>query len=138
MHKFRSNYQFSTLLVRLEIRWTFDPTISPVEPPEEVVLFMFSLMEVLIRIYKQSPATVVPNDVISMAPTSPRKLVPVAVEEQKEYPGHTTLYVVLACILAASGGLLFGYDIGISGKPLHLFSFSFLLSMNCQNISAKL
>lgn len=58
--------------------------------------------------------SIVLNDVISMAP---RQLVPLAVEESKDYPGHTTLYVILACILAASGGLLFGYDIGISGKP---------------------
>jgi len=56
-----------------------------------------------------------------MAPTPPRQLVPAAVEEQKDYPGSTTLYVILACILAASGGLMFGYDIGISGTtPLSL------------------
>jgi hypothetical protein len=42
--------------------------------------------------------------------------VPVVVEENKDYPGHTTSYVILACGLAASGGLLFGYDIGISGN----------------------
>lgn len=33
-----------------------------------------------------------------------------------QYEGHVTVFVVLACIVAASGGLLFGYDIGISGK----------------------
>lgn len=32
-----------------------------------------------------------------------------------QYEGRVTVYVVLACIVAASGGLLFGYDIGISG-----------------------
>jgi sugar porter (SP) family MFS transporter len=32
-----------------------------------------------------------------------------------QYEGHVTVFVVLACIVAASGGLLFGYDIGISG-----------------------
>jgi hypothetical protein len=26
------------------------------------------------------------------------------------------MFVVLACIVAASGGLIFGYDIGISGN----------------------
>ena len=31
------------------------------------------------------------------------------------YEGRVTVFVVLACIVAASGGLLFGYDIGISG-----------------------
>ncbi|KAG6557087.1 hypothetical protein Mapa_001014 [Marchantia paleacea] len=33
----------------------------------------------------------------------------------KNYEGHTTLYVVLASVMAAFGGLMFGYDIGISG-----------------------
>lgn len=27
-----------------------------------------------------------------------------------------TAYVIITCIMAASGGLMFGYDIGISGK----------------------
>lgn len=30
----------------------------------------------------------------------------------------TTTYVVLACIIAASGGVLFGYDGGTTGTPL--------------------
>nr|CAD1832152.1 unnamed protein product [Ananas comosus var. bracteatus] len=33
----------------------------------------------------------------------------------KEYPGKMTLFVFLACLVASSGGLIFGYDIGISG-----------------------
>lgn len=33
----------------------------------------------------------------------------------KEYPGNLTLYVTITCIVAAMGGLIFGYDIGISG-----------------------
>lgn len=33
----------------------------------------------------------------------------------REYEGRVTGYVVIACVVAASGGLLFGYDIGISG-----------------------
>lgn len=33
-----------------------------------------------------------------------------------EYEGKVTVFVVLACIVAASGGLLFGYDIGITGR----------------------
>ncbi|XP_059623509.1 sugar carrier protein C-like [Cornus florida] len=33
----------------------------------------------------------------------------------KEYPGNLTLYVTVTCIVAAMGGLIFGYDIGISG-----------------------
>ncbi|XP_047309493.1 sugar carrier protein C-like [Impatiens glandulifera] len=33
----------------------------------------------------------------------------------REYPGNLTLFVTITCIVAASGGLIFGYDIGISG-----------------------
>ena len=32
-----------------------------------------------------------------------------------QYEGHITSYVILACIVGAFGGLIFGYDIGISG-----------------------
>ncbi|OAY75013.1 Sugar carrier protein C [Ananas comosus] len=32
----------------------------------------------------------------------------------KDYPGKMTLFVFLACLVASSGGLIFGYDIGIS------------------------
>ncbi len=35
--------------------------------------------------------------------------------EYKHYEGRTTVYVLLTCLLAACGGLMFGYDIGISG-----------------------
>ena len=41
-----------------------------------------------------------------------------------EVDAKTTTYVVLACIIAASGGVLFGYDGGVTGtrveKILHL------------------
>lgn len=33
----------------------------------------------------------------------------------KAYPGNLTPYVTITCIVAAMGGLIFGYDIGISG-----------------------
>nr|CAD91335.1 monosaccharide transporter [Glycine max] len=33
----------------------------------------------------------------------------------KEYPGSLTPFVTVTCIVAAMGGLIFGYDIGISG-----------------------
>lgn len=33
----------------------------------------------------------------------------------KMYEGHVTGFVIITCIVAASGGLIFGYDIGISG-----------------------
>ncbi|KAI4967876.1 hypothetical protein ZWY2020_006979 [Hordeum vulgare] len=32
----------------------------------------------------------------------------------KDYPGKLTMFVLFACIVAATGGLIFGYDIGIS------------------------
>jgi hypothetical protein len=34
----------------------------------------------------------------------------------KDYPGNMTVFVFLACLVASSGGLIFGYDIGISGE----------------------
>ena len=34
----------------------------------------------------------------------------------RAYPGNLTLYVTFTCIVAAMGGLIFGYDIGISGN----------------------
>lgn len=33
----------------------------------------------------------------------------------KEYPGNLTVFVTVTCVVAAMGGLIFGYDIGISG-----------------------
>lgn len=35
--------------------------------------------------------------------------------------GKLTLSIIISCIVAASSGLLFGYDLGISG--FHFFSF---------------
>ncbi len=32
-----------------------------------------------------------------------------------QYEGKTTVYVVIVCLVAASGGALFGYDLGITG-----------------------
>ena len=34
------------------------------------------------------------------------------------YDGRITLFVVLSCTMAAMGGVIFGYDIGISGLDL--------------------
>ncbi|KAM3012778.1 hypothetical protein FF2_025726 [Malus domestica] len=45
----------------------------------------------------------------SFAPTG------VAKERAQQYQGRLTPYVIVACIVAAVGGSLFGYDIGISG-----------------------
>lgn len=33
----------------------------------------------------------------------------------RQYNGRITAFVVLSCMVAAMGGLIFGYDIGISG-----------------------
>uniref|UniRef100_A0A6V7QVH7 Major facilitator superfamily (MFS) profile domain-containing protein n=1 Tax=Ananas comosus var. bracteatus TaxID=296719 RepID=A0A6V7QVH7_ANACO len=41
----------------------------------------------------------------------------------KDYPGKMTLFVFLACLVASSGGLIFGYDIGISGGVTSMDSF---------------
>ncbi|KAL5697310.1 Sugar transport protein mst3 [Ranunculus cassubicifolius] len=39
----------------------------------------------------------------------------VATEQVKDYGGKTTLYVLITCFIGATGGLIFGYDLGISG-----------------------
>lgn len=40
---------------------------------------------------------------------------PISSGSAKAYPGELTSYVMVTCIIAAMGGLIFGYDIGISG-----------------------
>ena len=37
-----------------------------------------------------------------------------------EYNGRMTSFVVLSCMMAAMGGVIFGYDTGISGLVLSL------------------
>lgn len=32
-----------------------------------------------------------------------------------DYEGRVTFKVVMACIIAATGGMLFGYDLGVTG-----------------------
>ncbi|WOL17704.1 sugar carrier protein C-like [Canna indica] len=39
----------------------------------------------------------------------------------KNYPRKLTVFVVFACIVASSGGLIFGYDIGISAALISCF-----------------
>lgn len=41
----------------------------------------------------------------------------------KAYPGNLTPYVLATCIVAAMGGLIFGYDIGISGGVTSMAPF---------------
>ena len=53
------------------------------------------------------------------------------------YPGKLTWSVFKACIVASMGGLIFGYDIGISGNSpfvLLLFIFQFMLQIFITNI----
>ena len=54
------------------------------------------------------------------------------------YEGRITAYVVLACIVAATGGSLFGYDLGVSGKfssqNLPLFEFSIKIALTGMQI----
>ncbi|KAF5731878.1 hypothetical protein HS088_TW18G00564 [Tripterygium wilfordii] len=41
----------------------------------------------------------------------------------KEYPGKLTPFVLVTCVVAGMGGLIFGYDIGISGGVTSMGSF---------------
>ncbi|XP_039146590.1 sugar transport protein MST1 [Dioscorea cayenensis subsp. rotundata] len=47
----------------------------------------------------------------------------VALIDKDNYDGKITGSVILTCIMAASGGLIFGYDIGISGGVTSMESF---------------
>lgn len=47
----------------------------------------------------------------------------VARERAEQYRGRVTTYVVIACIVAATGGSLFGYDVGISGGVTSMDQF---------------
>lgn len=46
-----------------------------------------------------------------------------AIDPTMKYPGELTPRVVLTCILAATGGLIFGYDHGVSGGVTSMDSF---------------
>ena len=35
--------------------------------------------------------------------------------EVKDYKGKITVFVLVSCMIAATGGLIFGYDLGVSG-----------------------
>ncbi|PIA60588.1 hypothetical protein AQUCO_00300229v1 [Aquilegia coerulea] len=39
----------------------------------------------------------------------------VSTGEVKDYGGKVTVFVIMTCLVAATGGLIFGYDIGVSG-----------------------
>jgi sugar porter (SP) family MFS transporter len=44
-------------------------------------------------------------------------------ERAQQYQGRITLYVVVACMVAAIGGSIFGYDVGISGGVTSMDAF---------------
>lgn len=39
----------------------------------------------------------------------------IVVQGGRNYEGDVTVFVIVTCMVAAMGGLLFGYDLGISG-----------------------
>ncbi|KAG6600121.1 Sugar transport protein 10, partial [Cucurbita argyrosperma subsp. sororia] len=47
----------------------------------------------------------------------------VVVQGGRNYEGGVTLFVIVTCLVAAMGGLLFGYDLGISGGVTSMPSF---------------
>jgi len=50
--------------------------------------------------------------------------------EGGNYNGRMTLFVILSCMMAAMGGVIFGYDIGISGTSYNIvYHVSFLLTI---------
>lgn len=56
----------------------------------------------------------------------------VALIDKDNYDGKITGSVILTCIMAASGGLIFGYDIGISGNLLtYIYTFFFFFFLLC-------
>jgi hypothetical protein len=48
-------------------------------------------------------------------------------ERAAQYRGRVTPYVVFACLIAAVGGSIFGYDIGISGKDITSIDLLYLI-----------
>ncbi|KAI3670829.1 hypothetical protein L1987_87471 [Smallanthus sonchifolius] len=54
----------------------------------------------------------------------------VEMDRAEQYQGKVTTYVIIACIVAAVGGSIFGYDIGISGN---LISTSTFLQLSTSN-----
>lgn len=56
-----------------------------------------------------------------------------------EFEAKSTPIVIISCIMAATGGLMFGYDVGVSGRNticiyIYIYSFSriffFLVAAN--------
>lgn len=51
----------------------------------------------------------------------------VSKERAELYRGRVTGSVIIACLVAAIGGSIFGYDIGISGGSIEVCVFRFIL-----------
>ncbi len=51
----------------------------------------------------------------------------IASSKGKAYPGKLTGNVLITCLIAATGGLIFCYDLGISGNILKVQPFLFIL-----------
>jgi hypothetical protein len=45
----------------------------------------------------------------------------------KDYPGKLTCKVLVICIVAAMGGLIFGYDLGISGNNIYSLACFYII-----------
>lgn len=43
-----------------------------------------------------------------------------------EFEAKITPIVIISCIMAATGGLMFGYDVGVSGKNINISLVLFL------------
>lgn len=49
-----------------------------------------------------------------------------------EFEAKITPIVIISCIMAATGGLMFGYDVGVSGNSFFIASkFIFLVINSC-------
>lgn len=55
----------------------------------------------------------------------------------RHYEGHITAFVIVACVVAATGGLIFGYDIGISGNFVYIFSYEVCKKFGISNFVAS-
>lgn len=46
-------------------------------------------------------------------------------DRAQQYEYNTNRYLVFSCIVAALGGSLFGYDLGVSGRSLFSWLYNF-------------
>jgi hypothetical protein len=53
-----------------------------------------------------------------------------------DFEAKITPIVIISCIMAATGGLMFGYDVGVSGIFFFLMN-TFVILFNVTNLSSK-